>query len=149
MSGGMTFTPALMVDPETGQEIVSYENGTATDHGVKEQQINEFQRESNSYYYDDENGDIHHRYAEGIPEGEEEVEAEVDDEMVADGAELVQYVEQVYGDLYGQMIEWAADNLSEEFNESYNDLIDSGNEEEIKEAMAGLYDTFMRHMENH
>ena len=141
---GMTFEPTLMVDPATGEEYLSYENGKATHHGVKEQQIDSYNRQHNEMYYDDGNGELRHRYADVESEEVAQAAEEINDEAVEDNSnEVMSYVREQYGDTYAEMIQWAAKTQPDKYIEAYNNLIESGSLGQIKDAIEALYNTYM------
>ena len=141
---GMTFEPTLMVDEKTGEEYLSYEHGKATYHGLKEQEIDSYNRQHDSMYYDDGSGELRHKYADVDSEEVAEAAEEINEEAFEDNSdEVMSFVEEQYGDTYAEMIEWAAATQPESYVEYFNNLIDSGSVDEIKEAIENLYDTFM------
>ena len=155
----MEIKPTVTIDPATGAEIISYDNATVIDHSYIDE-VQRQHRELEQYsYYEDENG-IHSRYADALDTAEanaeqqwqqrqeyqeEDQDSEDDESGFSSGDEVAQYVLETQGDAYRTMIEWASENVDDEFIERYDAIMDEGNPIQMVEAINTLTDFYHKH----
>jgi len=142
---GYTIEPLLTVDPATGQEFLSYDHAHVEDHGEKLQQIDEFQH--GQQFYQNTAGDVRNIYADAPDQiVEDDPTLHLTDEAEE---QAMDWVESAFTyQTYAEMIQWASDNLETEMIMNYNDIIESNNINDIKEAATALYNFYMLNLEN-
>ncbi len=139
---GFTIEPSLMIDPATGEEFVSFDQANIINHDDRLAAIAEVQHQQQYAFHEDSEGNEYHDW--DVPNGEQYDDnpnsiSEIDDDD--NESELSdQFIEDIYKnvggeDAYDGLIGWASDNLSEEQIESFNAIIDSGYEDDIREAI--------------
>ena len=132
----MEVTPQVFINPQTGEETISYDHAVVTDHGYIDDVQRQHRELEQRAYYEDANG-IHNRWADAIPD-EEEYEAEYEqpqyqEEEVEEDSEALtmqEFSQAVFDEIgfdnYKDMTNWAYDNLSDDWIEEFNDAVDSG-----------------------
>lgn len=146
---GMTVVPQIFIDQE-GIEHLSYEHGHVMDHSRRlEVQADVFEDQSD-YFTVDEEGNIEHVFDLGDEDNDEWVDSihgdgssESDDD---DGDEF-NLVEFVYDEIIDEedldtILEWASDNLSDDYINWFNEIIDSEDIKDIHEAINALADAY-------
>ena len=142
----MEVTPQIIVNPETGEESISYDNAVVIDNSYR----NEVQRQHRELelqaYYEDEDG-IHSRFADELANEltDEQVDESLDvEEEEDDELSFEQFENGIYEQLGGQqnyqaMIEWASDYWNEEDIQLFNATFDSNDYEQMVAAVNYLY----------
>lgn len=152
-----TVTPEYIEHPD-GRVEISYDRAQVVNDDFRadaQQQLNYEQESDDMFYFDVESQTWRSKYADIDPElfdeyGEEYLEnpeAYSDDDEV-DGhvfsAEEIDYIyDQVGGkETYETLLQFAANNLSQEFIEGYDAVIQSGDMESTMEALSLLIDAY-------
>lgn len=143
---GMTFSPEIVVN-EQGEEVVSYDHGTASTPDGKMAAIEQFNREQEGYVFTDDFGNSYHQYAfDDDPSNPNSVNFDEQlfehrpqpaSMLTANDAENVK--ESVGGEYsYNAMIEWARENLPDEVIDKYDSIMDSNDIEAAIDAAQKL-----------
>ena len=139
----MEVTPQVIVNPETGEETISYENAVVIDNSYRNEVQRQHRELEQQAYYEDEDG-IHSRFAdeladELVDEAEQDVEEEDEDELSFEQFENGIY-EQLGGkENYQAMTEWAAEYWTKENQDLFNATFDSNDYEQMVAAVNYLY----------
>ena len=150
-----TVIPNSYTDPATGEEIVSYEDAYI-DNGSHRQQVREAYNRDNNFndnlYYERPDGSIGHRYADLDPERYETYEQdyveEVDAEDYLASADITpedaEYLTDIVGgnDAYETMLRWAANNMSQDFQDNFDAVIQSSDIGDMEEVIQALYEAW-------
>jgi len=147
-----TFTPSIVLDPNTGEEIVSYDQGIYDSGEGRNAAIAHHMQSHQAQYVTDANGRIHHEFSDLDPSRYQQYEEDyVDPDEYGqqfDQMELTendaQYLQEIVGgaETYQELISWAANALSEEQIQEYDDIMNSGDVGAMEEAVRWLYEQF-------
>jgi len=147
-----TFTPSIVLDPNTGEEIVSYDQGVFNSGEGRNAAIAYHIASHQAQYVQDTNGRIHHEFSDLDPARYQQYEEDyVDpDEYGQQFNEMeltendMEYLQEIVGgsDSYQEIISWASNALSEEQIQEYDDIMSSGDIGAMEEAVRWLYDQF-------
>ena len=147
-----TFTPSIVLDPNTGEEIVSYDQGIYDSGEGRNAAIAHHMASHQAQYVTDANGRIHHEFSDLDPSRYQQYEEDyVDPDEYGqqfDQMELTendaQYLQEIVGgaETYQELISWAANALSEEQIQEYDDIMNSGDVGAMEEAVRWLYEQF-------
>lgn len=147
-----TFTPSIMLDPNTGEEIVSYDQGIYDNGEGRNAAIADHMQSHQAQYVTDVNGRVHHEWSDLDPERYQRYEDDfVDPDEYGqqfDQMELtendMEYLQEIVGgsDSYQEIISWAASSLSEELIAEYDAIMESGDVGAMEEAVRWLYEQF-------
>ena len=147
-----TFTPSIVVDPDTGEELVSYDQGIYDSGEGRNAAIAHHMQSHQAQYVTDANGRIHHEFSDLDPSRYQQYEEDyVDPDEYGqqfDQMELTendaQYLQEIVGgaETYQELISWAANALSEEQIQEYDDIMNSGDVGAMEEAVRWLYEQF-------
>ena len=147
-----TFTPSIVLDPNTGEEIVSYYQGVFDSGEGRNAAIADHMQSHQAQYVTDANGRIHHEFSDLDPSRYQQYEEDyVDPDEYGqqfDQMELTendaQYLQEIVGgaETYQELISWAANALSEEQIQEYDDIMNSGDVGAMEEAVRWLYEQF-------
>ena len=141
---GATVTPNIFVDDQ-GQEHLTYEYGDVQDGSGRMQQINHFAEVDDDCFYEDEDGQIQHRFM-NVGENSQVFENDFIPPM-EDGNDILDEVELpetdyqelrniVGGDeQYEQMLMWAHSNAPPEIQEIFDSVMESSDYPEMQEAI--------------
>ena len=162
----MTVEPYLSIDPETGEEVLNYDQGVVRDTGYG------FQSDENDYYIDSED-EIHHtdiglddlkelldagaisqeQYHEFVGElasddsDDEEVsdddEEDDDEEFDLDYEALFEAIGVEDMEQLDILRDYVAEDFSDDSIEALNDAIDEGRYDDYAEMMADVYEQFI------
>jgi hypothetical protein len=146
-----TFTPAIVVDPDTGEELVSYDHGIF-DSGGRNAAIAHHMQSHQDQYVQDANGRIHHEFSDLDPARYQQYEQDyVDPDEYGqqfDQMELTEndmnYLQEIVGgsESYQEIIQWASNALTEEQIQEYDNIMSSGDVGAMEEAVRWLYEQF-------
>lgn len=152
---GSTVTPQLYVD-ENGIERLSYEHAHVFNNATRLAAQAEALGNQQNYFSQDTEGNIEHQW--DFQEGNEElvnyIHGESDEydseefEEDDDGVEVDDdFIEHIYENLiseedYDTVIEWAGENLSDDLVDQFDDIMDSGDEDDIWNAIEKLIDIY-------
>ena len=141
---GFTVSPAIYID-ENGQEQLSYEHADIEDHSVRMAGIENHNHEQDNYFYEDPNAGIQNLFSE----------TELDEDGLAPDEYVDEVIELPVDDLialqdiaggpegYAAMTEFAALHLTPEIIQEYDDVMNSGDYEQIEEFVTTLYQWFV------
>lgn len=147
-----TFTPSIVLDPNTGEEIVSYDQGIYDSGEGRNAAIAHHMSSHQAQYVTDANGRVHHEWSDLDPSRYQQYEQDYIDpdeygqqfdqmELTENDAE---YLQEIVGgaEPYQELISWAANALSEEQIQEYDDIMSSGDVGAMEEAVRWLYEQF-------
>jgi len=147
-----TFTPSIVVDPDTGEEIVSYDQGIFDSGEGRNAAISHHMQSQQAQFVQDTNGRIHHEFSDLDPARYQQYEQDyVDPDEYGqqfDQMELtendMEYLQEIVGgsDSYQEIISWASNALSEEQIQEYDNIMNSGDVGAMEDAVRWLYDQF-------
>ena len=138
----MEVTPSISINPATGEEFIDYDNAVVIDNSYRNDVQREFRELEQQSYYEDEEG-IHSRFADELEDEYEEVEEEYEDDDSVDESFMNSLYEATGGEEHFQdILQWANENLSEEFIEAYDELIESNQQEQCLYAINKLFDLY-------
>ena len=146
---GMTVTPMVFTD-EYGHEHLSYEHGHVMSHGKRLEVQAEALEDQSQYFSVDNEGAIEHEYDIGEEGSDEWVDSIFDEDAEEYYEEFDDDEEDFSGifeeliseDNYDVLIEWAAENLSDENIDEYDEIMDSGDYDRIYRAVEILIDAY-------
>ena len=164
---GMEITPSVMIDPSTGEEVISYDHAVIKDYShIDDVQREHRHQEQNYAYYEDENG-IHSRWADAVDTAEQQAEQQWnerqqyqepeprvtdksateddDSEGFVDGDSVAQYIQDTQADEYREMMSWASDFCDDDFIQQYDQIMDEGNPDKMIRAINVLVDMYHKH----
>ena len=149
-----TVTPNISYGPN-GEEIVDYDHGFVDSSNYRQQVREAFNRDNSfdaSLYYERQDGSIGHRYAdldgERYQTYEQDFVEDVDAEAYLAEADITQedaeYLTNLVGgeEAYETMLQWAAMNMSPEFQESFDAVLHSADVGDIAEVIEALYEAW-------
>ncbi len=147
-----TFSPSIVVDPDTGEEIVSYDQGIYDSGEGRNAAIAHHMASHQAQYVTDANGRIHHEFSDLDPSRYQQYEQDyVDPDEYGqqfDQMELTdndaEYLQEIVGgsESYQEIISWAASSLPEELIAEYDAIMESGDVGAMEEAVRWLYEQF-------
>jgi hypothetical protein len=147
-----TFTPAIVVDPDTGEELVSYDHGIFDSGEGRNAAIAHHMQSHQAQYVQDANGRIHHEFSDLDPARYQQYEQDyVDPDEYGqqfDQMELTEndmnYLQEIVGgsESYQEIIQWASNALTEEQIQEYDNIMSSGDVGAMEEAVRWLYEQF-------
>ena len=147
-----TFTPSIVVDPDTGEEIVSYDQGIYDSGEGRNAAIAHHMQSHQAQYVTDANGRVHHEWSDLDPSRYKQYEEDyVDPEAYGQQFQEMEltendmeYLQEIVGgsESYQEIIQWAANALSEDQIEEYDDIMSSGDVGAMEEAVRWLYEQF-------
>ena len=151
---GMTVTPVIYTD-EQGIEHLDYNHGNVFNHATRLNAQAEALGQQQNYFSQDVEGNVDHEWSleqEGTEELVNYIHGENDDyfsdEEDDDGVEVDDdFIEHIYENLiseedYDTVIEWAGENLSDDLVDQFDDIMDSGDEDSIWNAIEKLIDIY-------
>ena len=150
---GMEVTPSVMVDPSTGEEIISYDHAVIKDYGHIDAVQRQHREQEQRAYYEDANG-LHNRWADQLPEEseyeayEEQVEEPQEDEDLYSDEEIDAFInDEVYEacggrEGYQELTEFARSEWTEKDIQAFNKCMDSGDIDLMRKAIGFLVDDF-------
>lgn len=147
----MEIQPTVTVNPATGEEVISYDQAVVIDHSY----IDDVQRQHHELeqraFYEDANG-LHNHWSDQIPDEEDyeqQVEQQYEDSDDDDSAEAIamdefagSVLDQIGRSNYQTMIDWAQENLAEDWCQAYNDAIDSNDVAYFEQYLLKLINIF-------
>jgi len=147
-----TFTPSIVVDPDTGEEIVSYDQGVFDSGEGRNAAIAHHMQSHQAQYVTDANGRVHHEWSDLDPSRYQQYEPDYVDpdenaqqyQQLPVTEEDQQYLQDIVGgsDSYQELISWASNALSDEQIKEYDDIMSSGDIGAMEEAVKWLYEQF-------
>jgi hypothetical protein len=147
-----TFTPSIVVDPDTGEEIVSYDQGVFDSGEGRNAAIAHHMQTHQAQYVTDADGRIHHEWSDLDPERYQKYEEDyVDPEEYAQQYQQLpvteedqQYLHDIVGgtDAYEDLLVWASRALDQHDINAYDQIMGSGDIGEMEAAIRWLYDQF-------
>ena len=148
MNNGFTVEPQIAIDPATGEEVLNYDHAVITDHSIKEQVNRQHQIEQKYAITEDQEGNLSHAWDVENPEvyEEQQIEEEPDEEEVFD------FESDIFGQLGGQqnydrLLDFAANNWTDQDIQAYDKTMDSGDLETIYKAVNFLLNDYREAME--
>jgi hypothetical protein len=147
-----TFTPSIVVDPDTGEEIVSYDEGIFDSGEGRNAAIAHHMQSHQAQYVTDANGRVHHEWSDLDPERYQQYEQDYVDpdeyskhyQQLPVTEEDQQYLHDIVGgtDAYEDLLVWASRALDQDDINAYDQIMDSGDIGEMEAAIRWLYDQF-------
>ena len=143
---GFTCEPMMYIDPQTGEERLSYDHAVVEDHSIRRAEYDQVQDQQSQYITEDSQGNREHFYNIGdegqlYDEGQDLIDDEWEsDEEDFDDSEIFEYIEETLGEgVYDQLISWAEENLDDDDIEGFNDAMDTNDPETMLRWIAALY----------
>lgn len=153
-----TFTPSIVLDPNTGEEIVSYDHGVYDSGEGRNAAISHHMLTQQAQYVQDTDGRIHHEWSDLDPSRYQQYEEDyVDPDEYGEQFNQLEltdndreYLEGIVGgsDSYQELITWASQVLSAEAIEAYDQIMDSGDVSRMEEAIRWLYEQYSNNEED-
>jgi hypothetical protein len=137
----VTYVPGESLDGSPTEPSFHVSRGHNLHHGMVE----------DDGYYEDELGQVRHSYADLDESRVHQIEDQIyygydaDEEFGMDEPELdADYIYDLVGgqEHYQSMINWAANNLTEDLVEQFDAIIDEGNMADVEEAVQWLYQQY-------
>ena len=147
-----TFTPGIAIDPETGEETISFDHGIYDSGEGRQAAIAHHMHTQHAQYVQDTDGRIHHEWSDLDPERYQQYEEDYvnPDEYGAQFEEMEisendqEYLQDIVGgsDAYNEIIAWAASALDPDDIQTYDQTMETGDIGEMEEAVRWLYEQF-------
>jgi hypothetical protein len=147
-----TFTPSIAYDPETGEEVISFDNGVFDDGIGRNAAIARHMQSHQAQYVQSPDGQVRHEWADLDPEIYQRYEQDyIDpDEYGEQFQEMVltendqEYLQDIVGgsEAYQELISWAAGVLSPDDIQTYDQIMQSGDVGDMEEAVRWLYEQY-------
>jgi hypothetical protein len=147
-----TFTPSIVVDPDTGEEIVSYDQGVFDSGEGRNAAIAHHMASHQAQYVTDADGRVHHEWSDLDPSRYQQYEQDYVDpdeysqqyQQLPVTEEDQQYLHDIVGgtDAYEDLLVWASKALDQEDINAYDQIMGSGDIGEMEAAIRWLYEQF-------
>ena len=147
-----TFTPSIVLDPNTGEEIVSYDQGVFDSGEGRNAAIADHMQSHQAQYVTDANGRVHHEWSDLDPARYQQYEedyvdpdeygTQFDQMEISDNDQ--EYLQDIVGgsEVYSEIVAWAAESLDSDDIEAYDQIMMSGDIAEMEEAVRWLYEHY-------
>ena len=149
-----TVTPNISYGPD-GQEFVDYDNGFVDSSNYRQQVREAFNRDNSfdaSLYYERPDGSIGHRYADLDGDVYQTYESDFVEDLDAEEylaeaditSQDAEYLTNLVGgaEAYETMLKWAAMNMSPEFQDGFDAVLQSADVGDIQEVIEALYEVW-------
>ena len=145
--GGYTATPVVIVN-EDGSESIDFGTANLESHDYKQAILEDFNNDPEQFLTEDAYGNVEHEFDfEGSEEISDDYEPEPQSEAIGQywPSEDVSEMLTSNGfdtDSYAELTTWAAEYLPAEYVEAYDEVMDSGDWEEIQGAIEHLQNLY-------
>ena len=131
---GFTVEPLIYTD-EQGIEHLSYDHANVTDHSINADIREQHQRIQDSAITEDSLGNLTHEWADMA-------DTDAQSEIASD---VNQFIEQAIGmENYKSMLYWAGKTLPDNEIDSFNRIIDSGDQERMQDIIVSLFTVYQK-----
>jgi hypothetical protein len=147
-----SYTPGIALDPVTGEEIISFDNGVFDDGIGRNAAIARHMQFHQAQYVEAPDGQVRHEWADLDPEIYQRYEQDyVDPDEYGEQFQEMQltendqeYLQDIVGGLeaYQELISWAAGVLSPDDIQAYDQIMQSGDVGDMEEAVRWLYEQY-------
>ena len=147
-----TFTPSIAYDPETGEEVISFDNGVFDDGIGRNAAIAHHMHTHQAQYVETPDGQVRHEWTDLDPEIYQRYEQDyIDPDEYGEQfqeTELTEndqeYLQDIVGgsEAYQELISWAAGVLSPDDIQAYDQIMQSGDVGDMEEAVRWLYEQY-------
>ena len=147
-NGGFTCIPQIYTDAE-GVEHLSYNHAHVVDHGKRLEVQADALEDQSEYFSVDNAGNVEHEWDfEGTDEVVDYIHSdEDDDDEYYDEDDDFNLAEYIYSELvpeedYDELLEFAGDNLSQEYCDWFDEVIEEGDIVAIEAALDDLIEAY-------
>jgi hypothetical protein len=147
-----SYTPGIALDPVTGEEIISFDNGVFDDGIGRNAAIARHMQSHPAQYVQSPDGSVRHEWADLDPEIYQRYEQDyIDPDEYGEQfqeTELTEndqeYLQDIVGgsEAYQGLIAWAAGVLSPDDIHAYDQIMQSGDVADMEEAIRWLYEQY-------
>ena len=144
-----------MVDPSSGEEILSYDHANIQDHSYKELAHREHQELQKYAIQEDGAGNQQHAWEVNNPadydidDSMKDLDLRPENDEEYEQANIEEICETVFSQIpqreYNQMTMWAAEYLPEDFIRPFNQVMSSGDPDEIYAAINKLINIYQEY----
>jgi hypothetical protein len=147
-----SYTPGIALDPVTGEEIISFDNGVFDDGIGRNAAIARHMQTHQAQYVETPDGQVRHEWADLDPEIYQRYEQDyIDPDEYGEQFQEMEltendqeYLQDIVGgsEAYQELISWAANVLSPDDIQAYDQIMQSGDVGDMEEAVRWLYEQY-------